>query len=105
ARHTGRLTSAGTKVADQTHPEFRDYFEYTEPISKIPPHRILALNRGEEQKALRVSFSWDDDRATRVANERLQLERHSCREFMATCVSDALGRFIQPALDREFRRD
>ncbi len=105
ARETGQLTSFGTKSADQTHPEFRDYFEYTEPISKIPPHRILALNRGEEQKALRVSFSWDDDRAVRVTGEHLQLEQHACREFLAACATDALGRFIQPALDREFRRD
>ena len=105
ARDSRQLTSFGTKSADQTHPEFRDYFEYTEPISKIPPHRILALNRGEEQKALRVSFSWDDDRATRVTSDHLDLEHHQCREFMTGCASDALGRFIQPALDREFRRD
>lgn len=105
ARDTGQLTSYGTKSAEQTHPEFRDYFEYTEPISKIPPHRILALNRGEEQKALRVSFSWEDDRASKVTNDHLHLERHPCREFMQNCANDALGRFIQPALDREFRRD
>ena len=105
ARETGQLTSFGTKSADQTHPEFRDYFEYTEPVSKIPPHRILALNRGEEQKALRVSFSWDDERSTRVACDHLQLQQHPCGKFMTDCATDALGRFIQPALDREFRRD
>lgn len=105
ARDTGRLASFGTKSADQTHPEFRDYFEYSEPISKIPPHRILALNRGEEQKALRVSFNWDDDRATRVTSDHLNLAQHACREFMTACATDALSRFIQPALDREFRRD
>ena len=105
AKETGKLTSYGTKSADQTHPEFRDYFEYSEPISKIPPHRILALNRGEEQKALRVSFSWDDERATKATTSHLQLDRHRCREFMTGCAIDALGRFIQPALDREFRRD
>lgn len=105
ARDSGKLTSFGTKSADQTHPEFRDYFEFTESITKIPPHRILALNRGEEQKALRVSFSWDDDRALKITQEHLQLEQHSCRDFMLACATDALGRFIQPALDREFRRD
>ena len=105
ARESGQLTSFGTKSADQTHPEFRDYFEYSEPVSKIPPHRILALNRGEEQKALRVTFSWDEDRANKITCDHLQLERHTCREFMTTCAVDALGRFIQPALDREFRRD
>lgn len=105
ARDTGRLASFGTKSADQTHPEFRDYFEYSEPISKIPPHRILALNRGEEQKALRVSFNWDDERASRVTADHLNLAQHSCKEFMTACATDALSRFIQPALDREFRRD
>ena len=105
ARDTGRLASFGTKSADETHPEYRDYFEYTEPVSKIPPHRVLALNRGEEQKALRVSFNWDDDRAARVTCDHLQVASHKCGEFMTACATDALGRFIQPALDREFRRD
>ena len=105
AKETGRLASFGTKSADQTHPEFRDYFEYTEPVSKIPPHRILALNRGEEQKALRVSFNWDDERAMNVAGDHLKIRQHRCRELMTSCATDALARFIQPALDREFRRD
>lgn len=105
ARDSGKLSSYGTKSADQTHPEFRDYFEFTESITKIPPHRVLALNRGEEQKALRVSFSWDDERAMRTTHEHLQLDQHSCADFMVACATDALGRFIQPALDREFRRD
>jgi protein Tex len=82
AKQTGRVTSLASKTAEQAHPEFRDYFEYAEPISKMPPHRILALNRGEEQKALRVSFEWDDAAAVRVTSEHLQLARHTCREFL-----------------------
>lgn len=105
ARQTGRLNSAGTKAADQTHPEFRDYFDYAEPISKMPPHRILALNRGEEQKALRVTFEWDAPQVQQTALDHLQLDRHSCRDFVTACVSDALDRFIRPALEREIRRD
>jgi len=105
ARQTGRLTSTGTKTADETHPEFRDYFDYAEPISKMPPHRILALNRGEEQKALRVSFEWDDPQAQRAALEHLRLEKHACREFLTACAKDALDRFVRPALEREVRRD
>lgn len=105
ARQTGHLTSVGTKTADQTHPEFRDYFEYGEPITKMPPHRILALNRGEEQKALRVSFEWDAPQAERAALDHLRLHQHPCREFLTACVTDALDRFIRPALEREVRRD
>lgn len=105
ARQTGRLASTGTKTADQTHPEFRDYFEYAEPITKIPPHRVLALNRGEEQKALRVNFEWDGEQAQRAAIDQQRIEKHSCRQFLTACVTDALDRFIRPALEREVRRD
>ena len=105
AKQTGRVTSLATKTAEQTHPEFRDYFDYAEPIGKMPPHRILALNRGEEQKALRVAFEWDEGLAQRTTGEHLQVARHSCREFLTVCANDALERFIHPALDREVRRD
>lgn len=105
ARQTGKITSVGTKSADQTHPEYRDYFDYTEPTSKMPPHRILALNRGEEQKALRVSFEWDQPLAQRAALDHLNIEKHACRKFLTNCVDDALDRFIRPALEREVRRD
>ena len=105
AKQTGRITSTGTKTADQSHPEFRDYFDYTEPVGKMPPHRILALNRGEEQKALRVAFDWDEAPARRATDEHLQLDQHSCREFLTACAVDALERFIRPALEREVRRD
>ena len=105
AKQTGRITSTGTKTADQSHPEFRDYFDYTEPVGKMPPHRVLALNRGEEQKALRVSFDWDEALAQRAADEHLQFGQHSCREFMTACAVDALERFIRPSLEREVRRD
>jgi uncharacterized protein len=102
---TGKLTSSGTKSAEQSHPEFRDYFEYSEPVTKMPPHRVLALNRGEEQKALRISFEWNDAQAQHGAMEHLRVANHTCRDFLTRCVLDALDRFIRPALEREMRRD
>jgi len=105
ARQTGRITSTGTKTADQSHPEFRDYFDYGEAASRMPPHRILALNRGEELKALRVAFEWDEAQATRTAQDLLRLDRHPSREFLRHCLREALDRFIRPALEREIRRD
>ena len=72
AKQTGRVTSLATKTAEQAHPEFRDYFDYAEPIGKMPPHRILAINRGEEQKALRVAFEWDEAQALRATGEHLR---------------------------------
>src|SRR5262249_53520178 len=48
---------------------YKDYFNFTEPARQIPPHRILALNRGEREHALRVSLEWNAD-AVRAASLR-----------------------------------
>lgn len=102
---SGRLKSTGSKTAAQSHPEFRDYFDYSEPLSRMPPHRILALNRGEEAGALKVRFEWDVARALELARRSLQLDRHPAQAAMARAVEDAIGRFLEPSLEREVRRD
>jgi len=59
-KKTGQLVSAKTEIAEQQGKEFRDYFEFKELLSKIPPHRVLAINRGERAKMLRVKIEADD---------------------------------------------
>ena len=71
---TGRLcTSKSEKLAEGQGLEYKDYFQFTEPIRHIPPHRILALNRGEKENALQVKLEWDAELGLRVALERLPL--------------------------------
>ncbi len=53
-KKTGQLVSTKTEIAEQQGKEFRDYFEFKQPLNKIPPHRVLAINRGERAKLLRV---------------------------------------------------
>lgn len=85
--------------------EFRDYFDYSEEVAKIPPHRMLAVNRGEKAGVLRNKFEWNSEGALARIAAVLSLEEHPAREFLTDCVRDALDRFIGPALDREFRRE
>ena len=59
-KKTGHLVSAKTEIAEQQGKEFRDYFEFKELLNKIPPHRVLAINRGERAKMLRVKIDADD---------------------------------------------
>lgn len=101
----GRLSSAATKGAAQTHQEFRDYFDYGEPLSRMPPHRVLALNRGEEAGALRVKFEWDAARALESARHILRLDRHPAQAILERAAEDAIGRFLEPSIEREVRRD
>jgi uncharacterized protein len=71
---TGRLsTSKSEKLAEGQGLEYKDYFQFTEPIRHIPPHRILAINRGEKENALQVKLEWDGELGLRVALERLPL--------------------------------
>src|SRR5436305_897384 len=71
---TGKLcTTKSDKLAEGQGLDYKDYFEFTEPIRHIPPHRILAINRGEKENALQVKLEWDAETGHRVALERLPL--------------------------------
>jgi uncharacterized protein len=71
---TGKLcTTKSEKLAEGQGLEYKDYFQFTEPVRHIPPHRILAINRGEKENALQVKLEWDAELGLRVALERLPL--------------------------------
>jgi uncharacterized protein len=101
----GRLTSAGIETSGEKGQPYRDYFNHSEPASKVPPHRVLAFNRGESAGALRVKFEWDQPAVQGDIARHLQVEKHACAEFLGGCLADAVDRLIQPSLDREVRRE
>jgi len=102
---TGKFAGTPTKEGSTSGQEYRDYFEFSEAVSKIPPHRILALNRGEKSGALRVKFEWDDAAVLAACESHYRWDAHPHREFLKTCLTDALQRLIQPSLEREIRRE
>lgn len=85
--------------------EYKDYFQFTEPIRHIPPHRILAINRGEKEGPLKVRVEWDPERVRRVLLDKLPLADHPHAEFLKTVTEDALNRLLLPSLEREIRRE
>jgi uncharacterized protein len=84
---------------------FRDYFDYREDLKKIPPHRVLAINRGERAKVLRVKIESDLEAMHRTLDELLVPPDHAHAEYLRGCARDALGRLILPSLEREIRRE
>lgn len=84
---------------------FQDYFGYNEPLGRVPPHRVLAINRGERAKALRVKIEADFDAMYREAEELLVPPGHPHAEFLRSCARDALQRLVIPSLEREIRRE
>jgi uncharacterized protein len=101
---TGRVAAKLVAKSDEA-ATFQDYDKFEQPLSRIPPHRILALDRGEARKALKVSVSWDEEFARSRVGAFLDLARHPAREFMIAALADALKRLVDPAIERELRRD
>ena len=84
---------------------FKDYYDFEESVSRIPPHRVLAINRGERSRILRVKMEADIEAMAADAESLLVPEDHPHREFLQGCIRDALTRLVLPSLDRELRRE
>jgi uncharacterized protein len=93
------------KGKDKKGKGFRDYFEFSEALAKVPPHRVLAINRGEKAKALRIKIDADIEAINAAADELLVPADHSHQEFLRGCARDALARLVIPSLEREVRRE
>jgi protein Tex len=104
-KRSGQLVSAKTEIAEQQGKEFRDYFEFREALAKIPPHRVLAINRGERAKMLRVKIDADAAALQQEAETLLVPPEHPHAEFLKACAKDALERLVLPSLEREIRRE
>src|SRR5581483_9260778 len=85
--------------------EYRDYFDFKEPVRLIPPHRILAVNRGERENVIRVRLEADAARVKEIALANLPLADHPHRELLLPVVDDAIERLLMPSLEREVRRE
>lgn len=79
------------------------YYDYSEPVSKIPSHRILAINRGEKEGFLKVSVEIEEDTALMLLNKLFIKEGSSSTDFCKAAAKDSFERLIFPSLERETR--
>ena len=97
-------TIVSKKAADA--PVYEQYYEYSEPVSKIPSHRILAINRGEKEEALSVSITIDRDIILNyLFSETIKDYRSPAFKHMSAAVTDAYDRLIAPSVERDIRND
>lgn len=105
ARHSGRFQVTASKEAEASGQAFRDYFDYSERVMQIPPHRALAINRGERLGVLKIKWAWDDAEALATIEKCLDLSQDRFADFLRQCAREALSRLLVPSLEREFRRE
>jgi uncharacterized protein len=82
-----------------------DYFDFQEDIKRIPAHRVLAINRGERAKVLRVRVDSDLAGMEQAADELMIQKEHANADLLRGCLRDALNRLVLPSLEREIRRE
>ncbi len=96
----GKINSCAAKEEDSV---YAQYYEYSEPISKIAGHRVLALDRGEREEFLKVSLSFDEDKALSIIESEVIRENSPCTQTVRDAARDAYERLIFPSLEREIR--
>ena len=113
-RNTFYTGQVETKAKDKdTSTEYDLYYNYTEGIRKIPPHRILAINRAENEGIIRVKLTCEVDDVLRYLNrhmlkniskipEKIEYNRYTT-PIIKEAVADAYKRLISPAIEREIR--
>lgn len=91
--------------AAQAEPEdtvYRLYYDFRCPVSRLHGHQILAMDRGEREKILKVFLELDPETA-HVAVRRAVVPGAACMDFVRAAADDAYDRLIQPSLEREIR--
>ena len=83
---------------------YRMYYEYQEAVSKIPPHRILAINRGEREEILKVSVSLETDKIVDYLNRRY-VKPGVTAEYLTQAIQDSYSRLIKPSIERDLRNE
>ena len=93
-------------VDEATGQDFLMYKEYAEPIRQLPPHRILALNRGENKDMLKVKLNLPVENMLSLLHRRIGIKPEGAFTPMYTAAADdAYKRLIAPAIEREIRNE
>ena len=81
------------------------YYAFEEPVRRIPPHRVLAVNRGEREGVLAVGIAVPEDEVLEGLKKRVIRGPSATREILAAALEDAYRRLIAPSVEREIRAE
>lgn len=104
AQRAAKIVSTLRKDAKDEKEVFGMYYEYEEPVSKMVPHRTLALNRGEKEKVLRISVAFPEERIIgQIERTIVKRQDVDSAEVVKEAIADAFKRLIGPSVEREIR--
>ena len=96
---------SSTVAKDEKSP-YEMYYDYKEPILRIPSHRVLAINRGEKEEFLKVKLEKPDDKILEYLRKQIiKNYKSQYNEMLTNTIEDAYKRLIEPSIEREIRSD
>ncbi len=99
---TKGIVAEGQKAEDvEKTSTYKMYWDYSEPLAELKPHRILAINRGEREGALDVTIDVPVDDAVAMLQKKAKIHN----EYHKAAIEDGLVRLLSPAVVREIRSD
>ena len=99
----GYIVTKASKEDEQTNYEM--YYDYKEKINQIPSHRILAINRGEKEEAIKAKIEKPEDKIIAYIERDTIKGKTQFEEMLKATILDAFKRLIEPSIEREIRSD
>ncbi len=100
---SGTIFSKATDAEAET--PYRMYYDYSEPVEKLVGHRILALDRGEREGALKVTVALPEGRGEALMIRKFVKNESPCGQLVKAAAEDSFSRLLFPAVEREIRRE
>ena len=99
------ITSKLKKNAKDENKVYEMYYEFTESVKHIKPHRVLAINRGENEKILSVSIDVNDEDILSYLESKLIKKESPVKLYVIDSIKDSYKRLIKPSMEREIRNE
>ncbi|MCM3037461.1 RNA-binding transcriptional accessory protein [Bacillus pumilus] len=102
----GSLITSGKDIENDEKNVYEMYYDYQEPIKKIVPHRVLAVNRGEKEGILKAAIEPPAENIRFYLDKQvIKGKQTTARPFIEAAIDDAYKRLIQPSIEREIRKE
>ncbi|KEP25440.1 Tex family protein [Bacillus zhangzhouensis] len=102
----GSLVTSGKDVESDEKNVYEMYYDYQEPIKKIVPHRVLAVNRGEKEGILKAAIEPPAENIRFYLDKQvIKGKQTPARPYIEAAIDDAYKRLIQPSIERELRKE
>ena len=99
------ITSKLKKNAQDENKVYEMYYDFSESVKHIKPHRVLAINRGENEKILSVSIDVNDEDILNYLESKLIKKESPVKEYVIDAIKDSYKRLIKPSMEREIRSE